>query len=80
MLTSNIKNVEKKFFHVKVPIETLKRGVWLNLCVDVWSFMEAWKGQTFRTLDMIIINSPCKMRKIFLQRQPVEDPDGDFMQ
>jgi hypothetical protein len=44
MFTSSIKQVEKKFFHVKVPIDAMKRGVWINLCIDVWSFMEGWKG------------------------------------
>ncbi len=75
MLTSSIKTLEKKYFHVKVPIDTLKRGVWLNLAVDVWSFMEGWKGSTFRSLDMIIISSPCKLRKIFGMRYPPLDED-----
>jgi len=44
MLTSNSKTLEKKFFHLRGPIDIIKRNVWINLCFDVWSFMEAWKG------------------------------------
>ena len=44
MFTSSVKALEKKFFHIKVPIDTLRRGLWLNLAIDVWSFMDGWKG------------------------------------
>ena len=31
-------------FHVKVPVTIIKKNVWLNLCIDIASFMEAFKG------------------------------------
>lgn len=73
MLASSSKTLEKKFFHLKTPIDIIKRNVWLNLCVDVWSFMEGFKGQTFRTLDMIILSAPCKLRKVFSSKTPLDE-------
>jgi len=32
--------LEKNNFHIKVPSEVAKRGEWLNLCIDILSFME----------------------------------------
>lgn len=73
MLSSSIKTLEKKLFHLKTPIDIIKRGVWLNLCIDIWSFMEGFKSQTFRTLDMIILSSPCKLRKIYSSKNPIDE-------
>lgn len=33
--------------------------------------MEAFKGSTFRSIDTIVIGSPCKLRKIFLMKNPI---------
>jgi len=41
---SALNKIETKYFHVKVPNDIVKRGVWMNLSIDVNSFMEAWKG------------------------------------
>jgi hypothetical protein len=68
MLTSAINKVEVKFFHVRCPINHIKRGVWLNLGIDVYSYMNAFKGQTFRSLDQIIISAHCRLRRIFTMR------------
>jgi hypothetical protein len=35
--------------------------------------MEAWKGVTFRSLDMIIISAQCRLRKIFITKNPIMD-------
>lgn len=71
ILTDSVNSLEQHFFHIKSPIDHIRRGVWLNLCINVWSFMEGFKGCTFRTLDMIVIGSPCKLRKIFIMKNPI---------
>ena len=77
MLTSAVKVPEKKYFHIKSPIDYIRRGVWLNLEIDVWSFMEAWSGCNFRSLDMIIVSAPCKLRKIFITKYPIQGSELD---
>lgn len=53
-LTQSCKVIEKKPFHVRYPYEVPK-NCWLNLQIDLYSFMSGWKGQTFRSLDLLII-------------------------
>lgn len=45
----------------------------MNLSIDIWSFMEAWKGQTFRSIDTIIIGSCVKLKRVFTMRTPIGD-------
>eukprot|EP01017_Pseudomicrothorax_dubius_P036388 TRINITY_DN5202_c0_g1_i3.p1 TRINITY_DN5202_c0_g1~~TRINITY_DN5202_c0_g1_i3.p1 ORF type:complete len:500 (-),score=74.00 TRINITY_DN5202_c0_g1_i3:92-1591(-) len=71
MFTSALKSVELNYFHCKIPISTVKRGIWLNLSIDLVSFMSLFKGQTFRSLDTIVINGPCKVRRLFTMRAPL---------
>ena len=44
-LTTAVNKIDLNFFHVKIPIEIIKRGVWLNLAIDVLSFMDAFKSK-----------------------------------
>lgn len=36
--------IEKKFFHAKVPNDMIKHGEWINLSIDIHSFMTCWPG------------------------------------
>ncbi|KAM3132867.1 hypothetical protein pb186bvf_015015 [Paramecium bursaria] len=80
VLTSSVKQLEKHHFHIKSPIDLIRREQWLNLCIDIWSFMEAFQGNgcTFRSLDGITIGAPCKIRKIFLMKNPIEDSEVEI--
>ncbi|KAL4474723.1 hypothetical protein ABPG72_002316 [Tetrahymena utriculariae] len=70
-LVSALNKIETKYFHVKVPNYIIRRGEWLNLSIDVNSFMEAWKGTTFRSIDSITIGSTCRIRRIFSMKNPL---------
>ncbi|XP_030828157.1 uncharacterized protein LOC100893930 isoform X1 [Strongylocentrotus purpuratus] len=65
--------------HAKVPLTIIKRAIWLNLTVDMVSLVgEMFRGQTFKSLDTIIISACCKLRKIFtLKDQPPDTTDDD---
>ena len=71
--------IETKFFHIKLPYEMVKHGEWINLSIDVLSFMAAWPGnykyikigQTFRSIDSFVIGASCKLRKIFTMKNPI---------
>ncbi|XP_041459925.1 protein CFAP20DC-like [Lytechinus variegatus] len=65
--------------HAKVPLTIIKRAIWLNLTIDMVSLVgEMFRGQTFKSLDTIIISACCKLRKIFtLKDQPGDTTDDD---
>jgi len=42
--TSSVKNIDKTYFHAKIPVDAIKRGVWLNLSIDLLSFFDLFKG------------------------------------
>ncbi|XP_071960395.1 protein CFAP20DC-like [Antedon mediterranea] len=79
VLSTSHKEVSVTPLHAKIPLAILKKSVWLNLCFDMVSFVgEAFKGQTFKSLDSITISASCKLRKIFtLKTQPLDNTDDD---
>ncbi|KAM3138028.1 hypothetical protein pb186bvf_009923 [Paramecium bursaria] len=75
-MSQNCKQIEKKPFHLKYPYE-IPKNIWLNLQIDLYSFMNGWRGQTFRSLDLILICAPCRLRRIFTMKQC--DQDGSVI-
>lgn len=60
---------EVKFFSVRYPLDNLERGNWLFLAFNLYSFMDIFKGQVYRSLDHITIGSNCRLRRIFTMRE-----------
>ena len=58
---------EGKYFSYRYPLEVTK-GSWMFLGIDVYSFMEVFTGQTFRSLDHITVGSCCRLRRIFTMK------------
>jgi hypothetical protein len=56
---------EVKPFFVKSQCNGYKEGCWNNFIVDLYSFMEAFKGQTYRSLDSIYISGHFKLKRVF---------------
>jgi hypothetical protein len=65
MLSPFNNKLEIKPFFVKCPQVNFKEGIWNNFAVDLYSFMEAFKGQTYRCLDNITIMGHFKLRRIY---------------
>ncbi|KAG8127940.1 hypothetical protein E2320_014825, partial [Naja naja] len=65
--------------HAKIPLFTIKRKIWCNLCIDLVAFTsEIFKGAVFQSLDGIIVSANCKLRKIFtLKSNPLNPADDD---
>ncbi|XP_026538638.1 uncharacterized protein C3orf67 homolog [Notechis scutatus] len=65
--------------HAKIPLFTIKRKIWCNLCIDLVAFTsELFKGAVFQSLDGIIVSANCKLRKIFtLKSNPLNPADDD---
>ncbi len=64
-ITTSQGKQEIKYFSLRYPIDNLQKGSWLFLGIDVYSFMSAFKDQTFRSLDFLTISSNCRLRRIF---------------
>lgn len=69
MLSPNVKAETKPFF-VKYPCSHVQEGIWTNLCIDLYSFIAPFKGQTYRSLDTITISGFFKLRRIFTTQEP----------
>ncbi|OPJ81011.1 hypothetical protein AV530_004370 [Patagioenas fasciata monilis] len=65
--------------HAKIPLFTIKRNIWCNMCVDLVAFTsEIFGGAVFQSLDGIIISANCKLRKIFtLKSKPQDTAEED---
>ena len=60
---------EVKYFSLRYPIDYVERGIWLFLGINVHSFMEAFKGEVFRSLDRIVVGGCCQLRRIFMMKE-----------
>ncbi|KAM4653730.1 protein CFAP20DC isoform 2-T4 [Amazona ochrocephala] len=67
--------------HAKIPLITMKRRIWCNMCIDLVGFTsEIFRGAAFQSLDGISISANCKLRRIFtLKSKPQETAEKDAM-
>ncbi|XP_008934022.1 PREDICTED: uncharacterized protein C3orf67 homolog [Merops nubicus] len=67
--------------HAKIPLFTIKRKIWCNMCIDLVAFTsEIFRGAAFQSLDGITISANCKLRKIFtLKSKPQDTAEEDGM-
>ncbi|KFQ00362.1 Uncharacterized protein C3orf67, partial [Haliaeetus albicilla] len=67
--------------HAKIPLFTIKRKIWCNMCIDLVAFTsEIFRGAVFQSLDGITISANCKLRKIFtLKSKPQDTAEEDDM-
>ncbi|XP_066521540.1 uncharacterized protein C3orf67 homolog isoform X2 [Hoplias malabaricus] len=79
-----LSTVHKEFsatpLHARIPLSSLRRNVWCNLCIDLASFTaELFRGAAFLSLDGIVISACCKVRRIFTMRaEPADRVDRDL--
>ncbi|XP_062852694.1 uncharacterized protein C3orf67 homolog isoform X2 [Trichomycterus rosablanca] len=79
-----LSTVHKEFsatpLHARIPLTSLRRDIWCNLCIDLGSFSaELFRGASFLSLDGIIISACCKVRRIFTMRTvPSDHVDRDL--
>ncbi|CAD5118978.1 DgyrCDS7641 [Dimorphilus gyrociliatus] len=64
--TTNAKDMKRETFHARIPLGIVKRKTWLNLCVDVISFMKLWNEENFNAIENLSISANCKLRRIFV--------------
>ncbi|KAI8930032.1 hypothetical protein BC831DRAFT_164348 [Entophlyctis helioformis] len=68
--------------HCGIPLVNIKRGVWINLCLDMVSLVsDNYRGQMFRSLDGISILGTFRLRRVFtLKNQPPDTTGDDFQE
>ena len=79
LLSSNHRDVIVTHLHARFPLNILRLGVWLNLCLDLNSLVgETFKGQSFKALENLTISASCRLRKIFTMKcQPIDTTDDE---
>ncbi|XP_077982814.1 protein CFAP20DC-like [Glandiceps talaboti] len=78
-LSSAQKEISITPLHAKIPLSILRRGVWVNLCLDMISLVsDVFKGQTLKFLDSLTIAANCRLRRVFtMKNQPPDTTDDD---
>jgi hypothetical protein len=79
MFTGGAKEIVCNAMHVRIPNGGVVRGQWLNLCIDVSSFVtecftKGGANCAYKALDYVLIEGHCKLKKVFTSRScvPVE--------
>ncbi|KAL4646424.1 hypothetical protein GN956_G9991 [Arapaima gigas] len=70
-----LSTVHKEFsatpLHARIPLSSLRRSTWCNMCIDLVSFTgEVFKGAAFLSLDEITVSASCRLRRVFTMKQP----------
>ena len=74
IFSSNNDNLVLNQLHCRIPILELPIGKWINLSIDILSFVsECFKNLTFRSVDYISLSMSGKVRYIFTMRTPITD-------
>lgn len=68
-------NIQRQLLHARIPAGMILEGVWLNLQIDLESFVETcYDGSTsFRSIDAISIHGPALVRKVFTCKHEIPD-------
>ena len=65
--------------HCRIPLFKLPIGRWINLSIDILSFVsKCYKNLTFRSVDYISLSMSGKVRYIFTMRTPLIEYNNKF--
>jgi len=79
MFSSSSKDIVINPLHSRIPLNNIPQGVWINLSIDVLSFVaECFKNQTFRSIEFISLSADCKIRRIFSMRSSLPEYDRNL--
>ena len=78
MFSTSSKEIIINPLHCRVPLPNLPMNKWLNISIDVLSFVsECFNTLTFRSIDFISMSGSCKVRKIFTMRNGLPDENSN---
>ncbi|XP_058845585.1 protein CFAP20DC-like [Acipenser ruthenus] len=79
VLINHLQELSATPLHAKVPLSSIKRNIWCNICIDLVSFIsEIFKGTAFLSLDGIIVSASCKLRKVFTMKLQPQDTADEY--
>lgn len=79
VISSFNREFKSNTLHVSLPMQDLKRGVWMNLVFDLTQLItSSFRAQTFRALDSIAISGSVKVRRIFTMKMKPKDTTGEY--
>ena len=59
-------NISRQAMHARIPSAMILEGVWLNLQLDMQSFVDrCFETTDFRTIDAITVSGPALVRRVF---------------
>ena len=78
VFSSAVKINTVSLMHARILNDQFPRNIWVNLCIDVVSFMSrCFPSATFRSVDEITVFSFCRLKRVFGSRLPLaEGQDG----
>lgn len=72
LFTNSTKELVCSPLYARVPNKEFLRGVWVNLSIDLASFVNrCFPGNSFGALEAFVVHSHCKVRKVFTMKDPL---------
>ena len=79
IFSSNNSDLAINQLHCRIPIFKFPIGRWVNLSIDILSFVsKCYKDLTFRSVDYISLSMSGKVRYIFTMRTPLIELNNNF--
>lgn len=65
-LSSAHKETSSTPLHARVPLSSLPRGEWFNLCIDLNTLIpKLFRGQQFKSVESVTVGGSCRLRRVF---------------
>jgi hypothetical protein len=80
MFSNSSKEIITNQFHARIPLINVPIAQWINLSIDVISFVsDCFKSSTFRSIDYISITANSKVRRIFSMRNSLNETNQNLI-
>ena len=74
IFSANLRDLNMNYFTCVIPMAEVPIGTWVNLSIDVLSFVTyCFKDITFKSIDNIMFTASGKIRRIFTMRGKIND-------
>ncbi len=74
IFSANLRDLNMNYFTCVIPMAEVPIGTWVNLSIDVLSFVTfCFKYITFKSIDNIMFSASGKIRRIFTMRGKIND-------
>jgi hypothetical protein len=74
IFSANLRDLNMNYFTCVIPMAEVPIGTWVNLSIDVLSFVTfCFKNITFKSIDNIMFTASGKIRRIFTMRGRIND-------